>query len=516
GQDPVVYLYIFACIAVIILLLACTNYIILTTARAGNRTKEIGIRKVTGAYKKDLVMQFFGESMLLIAFAGMIGIIFACLFLPSFNALSSKNLSLNFAEDISLLFWLAAITIFTGIVSGSYPAIVLSSFKPVNILKGQLSLASSRSLLRKALVVGQFVVTAVLIASTLVMFRQIDFMLNKDLGFERENVLVFPLDTSLKANYDTIKEELLKSPYILNVSSASSLPLNVNFSSQVFWEGKTIDDQITMDYSSVDYDYFSTFNMQLIDGRAFSEEMSTDKNNYLINEKAAEILQLGSSPVGKMLTLVPNQGQIIGVVKNFHSLSLHNEVVPVVFTMNWQFFRNTMFIRIKEGSNSEALSYIQSKFNEVVQGTPFSYSYLEDSFVSQYSSDRQIFSILRNFAVLAIFISCLGILGLAAFLAEKRTKEIGIRKVLGASAENIAFLISKEFIYLIIIANIIGLPLSLFVINGLLDSYAFRTDIPFWTFIGAGVFTLTTAFITVSLQTLKAAFSNPVDSMKYE
>jgi len=489
GSGPILYVYIFSVIALLILLIACINYMNLATARARNRAKEIGMRKVVGAAKTNIIIQFLCESIISSLMALVFAIILVKFFLPAFNILSGKQLFLNITSNPSHIIGLLSITIFTGLVSGSYPAFILSSFKPVNVLK--TSMSTGKSMFRKILVVSQFTAAIILIISTLVIYKQLNYIRSKNLGFNREHVVIIPLNESLRNNYESYKNEIYQNPNIINVTIASNVPTDIGNINPVYWEGQTKENYKTINWVAVDYDYFDTFEMNIAKGRKFSREFSTDVKNYIVNEEVVRIMGI-ESPVGKMFSIWQNEGQIIGVVKNFHSQSLHNEIVPVVFTIdpNWSWSLSMIFVRIKPGNISESLDFLKGTATKFAPDYPFNYSFLDERFDSQYRGDQQIGAIFKYFTIIAIFISCLGLFGLGAFMIEQRTREIGIRGVLGASMPNIVILLSKEFIILITIANIIAWPSAYFVMSKLLDSYAFKTEITIWVFIPVGVLTL--------------------------
>lgn len=517
GTGPILYVYIFSAIALLILLIACINFMNLATARARNRAKEIGMRKVVGAAKANIIRQFFNESIILSFIALLFAIMLVQLFLPAFNTLSGKQLTLDISGNLSHIMGLIGITLFTGFVSGSYPALVLSSFKPVNVLKTSMTSGSNKSLFRKILVVSQFTAAIILIISTIVIYKQLDYMRNKNLGFSREHVVIIPLNQPLKQNYESFKNEIRQNSNIINVTCATNIPTSVGNMNPVYWEGQTSAQYKTINWVSMDYDYFDTFEMTIVEGRNFSKEFSTDLQNYIVNEEAAKLMDFDSA-IGKMFSIWKNEGIIIGVVKNFHSRSLHNEIVPIVFTIDpkWQWSLSRIFVKIKPDDMTETLDYLKSTAAKLSPNYPFDYSFLDEHFDRQYRGDRQIGTIFKYFSFIAIFISCLGLFGLAAFMVDQRTKEIGIRRILGATKTYIMMLVSREFLVLIVIANIIAWPLAYLIMEKLLGSYAYSTDITIWIFIAAGILTLLLTFFTVSAQTLKAASINPVESLRHE
>lgn len=517
SSGPIVYVYIFSVIALLILLIACINFMNLATARARNRAKEIGMRKVAGATKTNIIRQFFSESIILSFIALLFAIVLINLFLPTFNTLSGKQLLLNFSTNLSHFFGLLIITVCTGLVSGSYPALVLSTFKPAEVLKTSMSSGSNKSMFRKILVIGQFTAAIILIISTVVIYNQLDFIRNKNLGFNRNHTVIIPLNTSLKQNYESFKNEIKENPNIINVTTASNIPTSIGNINPVYWEGQTTENYKTINWVAIDYDYFDTFEMTILDGRKFSKTYSTDLQNYIVNEEAVKLMGFESA-IGKMFSIWKNEGQIVGVVKNFHSRSLHNEIVPVVFTIdpNWSWSLSRIFVKIKPDKIPEMLDYLKTTAIRFAPDYPFNYSFLDEHFEKQYRGDKQIGTIFKYFSFIAIFISCLGLFGLTSFMVGQRTKEIGIRQILGASKSYIMMLLSKEFLVLIIVANLIAWPIAYIVSNYLMAGYVYRAEISFWIFISTGLLTFLLTFITINVQTIKAARANPVIALRYE
>lgn len=517
GTDPIIYVYIFLTIAAAILIIACINFINLTTARSNTRAKEIGMRKVVGAEKTDLIRQFMGESIILSAIALLVAVCLVYLFLPAFNRIAEKQLTLDITGDISTVLLLVGIILFTGLASGSYPAFMLSSFKPANILRrGKLRAGSGGFLLRRILVVGQFTATIVLIIGTIVMYKQLNYIRNKDIGLDRDHVVTISMNRELRAAYRSFKNEIKQNPNVINVSAARRIPTNIGHMNPVYWEGKGPEDYVTMTDASIDYDYFDTLGMNIIQGRSFSEEYATDPQNYILNEEALRITGL-ESPIGKMFSCWEDEGKIIGIVKNFNASSLHNEIEPVIFTLSQRHGSHSyIFVKIKPDDISGTLAYLKKKAAEFAPNNLFEYSFLDDEFNRQYGSDQRRGEIYKYFTFLAIFVSCLGLFGMASFTAEQRTKEIGIRKVLGASIAHIISLISKDFLVLLFVSNVIAWPVSYYLMEKMLNNYAYRTTIAVWVFIVSGLMAVFIALITVCLKIIKVAYSNPVNSLRYE
>jgi putative ABC transport system permease protein len=517
GTDPVLYVYIFLTIAIAILIIACINFINLTTARSNTRAKEIGMRKVIGAERADIIRQFIGESIILAALALLVAIGMVYLFLPAFNNLAEKQLTLDLTGDVSTLFLLLGIILFTGLASGSYPAFMLSSFRPSNILRrGKIQAGSGGFVLRRILVVSQFTATIVLIIGTIIMYKQLNYIRNKDIGLDREHVVVISMNRELRQAYKAFKNEIKQNPNVINVTAARRIPTNIGHINPVYWEGKGPEDYVTMTDASVDYDYFETLGMEIIQGRSFSEEFATDAENYVLNEEALRITEL-ESPIGKMFSCWEDEGKIIGIVKNFHTRSLHTEIGPVIFTLSQRHGSHSyIFVKIRPDDISGTIGYLEKKAAEFAPNNLFEYTFLDDEFNRQYGNDQRRGEIYRSFTFLAIFISCLGLFGMASFTAEQRTKEIGIRKVLGASITNIIALISKDFLVLLFVSNAIAWPIAYYLMNKLLNNYAYRTSIAVWIFIVSGIMAVFIALFTVCIKIIRAAFSNPVDSLRYE
>ncbi|MFC2168091.1 ABC transporter permease [Acidobacteriota bacterium] len=516
GTNPIVYVYIFLTIAIVILLIACINFINLSTARSNTRAKEIGMRKVVGAGKWDIIKQFIGESLILSFLSLFLAVGLVFLLLPAFNALAGKQLALNITGNISTLLGLIGITLFTGLVSGSYPALLLSSFKPVKTLKGAVQSGSGGYILRKLLVVCQFSTTIVLMIGTLVMYRQLHYIETMDLGLDKEHVVSIRMNSDLRKNYRSFKDEIRQHPSVVNVTSAWNQPTAIGRINPVYWEGRGPDQYVTINDASVDYDYFETFEMDILQGRGFSEEFGTDMGNYVLNEEAAKLTEL-ESPLGKMFSVWEDEGQIIGIVKNFNTQSLHNEIGPVVFTLSQRHGSHSyIFVKIGPENVAGTLESLKGTAAKFAPNDLFRFTFLDDDVQSQYTQDRRRGTIYRYFTVLAIFVSCLGLFGMASFISEQRTKEIGIRKVLGASIFNIIEKVSKDFVILLALSNAVAWPIAYFVLSRMLNNYAYRTNIPLWIFVISGVIAFTIALLTICFKIIRAASANPVDSLRYE
>jgi predicted permease len=514
------YVLLFTIVAFFILLIACVNFMNLSTARSALRAKEVGMRKTVGARRSQLVKQFFGESLLMTLIAFLFATTLVSLFLPAFNRLSGKHLILS-GTDATHLSILLSVVIITGLIAGSYPAVYLSAFRPVAVMKGLKLTQSKGASFRKALVVLQFSLAIMLIFSTLVVSKQLRFIRNAKLGFDKENIVYIPVKENIGKHYDTLKTELLTNPNILSVSAQRYPFAETTWrSSGVFdWEGKDPGRQVDLVYAGVDFDFFETLNLEIIEGRPFSREIPSDRRKgFILNEKAVKKIGL-DSPVGKRFAIHKREGTIVGVVKDAHFRSFHHEIEPRVFFIANMALANDaglVLIKILGGKTEEALSQIQHVWEDINPVSPFEYHFLDQTYDRLYRSEKRAGTVFSCFAALAIFISCLGLFGLASFMAEQRTKEIGIRKALGASASKIMGIFTREFIRWILIANLIAWPIAYFVMTKLLQIYVYRITIGIDIFIYSGLIAALIAMLTVSYQAFKAARSNPADSLRYE
>jgi len=512
------YVRIFSVVAIIILLIACINFMNLATARSLRRAREIGVRKVVGAGKRQLVAQFIGESMFVSFLALILSLLIVALILPSFNSLTEKHLAINLA-DPSFLLIVLGLTVVTGFISGSYPALFMSTLKPIIVLKGLLKFKSGATYFRKGLVVFQFALSIFLILGMIVIYRQIDYIHNKNLGFAKEELLYIPLEGELQKNFMTFKEELLKQPGIKYISSAQSSPLEVGSSTQgVRWPGKDTTKLILFSNNPITYDYVKTMGIELIGGRDFDPSYSLDSMNYLVNEAAAKKIGY-KDPVGKELTVWGDKGTIIGLMKDYHHNSLHVPIEPLIlrlFKKSWNSYWGNVIIKTEKGQTKQALASMERVYKKFNPGFPFKYYFTDDEIMNNYKAEYTVSKLSRYFAFLAIFISCLGLFGLVTFTAEQKTKEIGIRKVLGASVTGIIGMLSKDFIKLVLIAAVIAFPVAWWMMHKWLNDFEYRVNIGWWVFVVAGVAALLIALLTISFQSIKAAIANPVKSLRTE
>jgi putative ABC transport system permease protein len=519
-ENKSIYVYAFSAIALFVLLIACINFMNLSTARSEKRSKEVGLRKVVGAARHHIIAQFYGESLFMTVISFVAAVFLVYLLLPAFNNLSGKMLALDSMKEPVFLMGLFSIVLITGLVSGSYPALVQSSFKPVDSIKGTGLTFSSRygkSLFRLSLVVVQFTLSIMLIVGTLIVYKQTHYMLNKELGYEKESMIYFRKRANVRNQYDAFKSELLRDANITGVTASSDIPTYTVHSTGAFsWEGKDPETRLSIHQFSVDHDYIKTFNMNIIAGRDFSREFRVDDStqSFIVNETAVQAMGL-EDPVGSKFRLWKYEGQIVGVVEDFHFKSLQKEIEPLVLRIDpgWDSY---VFVKFKSEQTKEAIASVQRVYNSFNPDFPLEYTFLDEAVERLYHSEQKTKTIFNSFTFIAIFISCLGLYGLVAHMAQQKTKEIGIRKVLGASTINIVTNLSKEFVLLVCVANAVAWPLAYYFMNKWLKNFAYRTSMGLWIFILSALAALVIALFTVSYQSIKAATANPVDSLRYE
>ena len=510
------YVHLFTIIAIFILLIACINFMNLATARSVHRAKEVGVRKVIGAVRPALIKQFIAESLLLTVCAVAVALLIVVLTLPLFNQVTQKQIQLPFEN---LLFWgsIIAITILTGLIAGSYPALYLSSFSPIKVLKGTTKLSAGAVWFRKGLVVFQFVLSVILIIGTIIISKQIKFIQNKNLGYDKENLFYIPIEGNLVNKYQTFKTQLLQTPgtkAVTLISDGSPVRLD-QWTNGVHWEGQDPTTKISFEHPDVNYDFIKTMGLQMAAGRDFSKDYPTDKNGFLVNETAAQDMNY-KNPVGKFITVNGHHGQIIGVIKDFNFRSLHETIKPMVVDFNDSLDYGSILVRTEAGKTEQAIASVEKLCHELNPEFPFTYSFVDEQYDKLYNSEQVVSKLSDAFAFLAVLISCLGLLGLVMFTAEQRTKEIGIRKVLGASVVNIVRLMSADFLKLVFIAIIIASPVAWWAMDSWLNNYAYKIDITWWIFAAAGGLIVLIALATISFQSIKAALANPVKSLRSE
>lgn len=515
------FIKIFSIVAIFILLIASINFINLSTSRASERAKEVGMRKVVGASRKQLVHQFLFESVLITSLALILGFMIAEFLMPVFNHIISGNLTINSFLKFPFMLYFIGGAILLGVIVGFYPAIYLSAFVPNIVLKGTLTRGCKAAKLRKTLLVFQFSISIILIIATLTIYKQLSFMKNADLGFKKDYILVLDNNRNLWPKKAVLRNELMKHPNISYVSFSCRVPGETMWN----WSPKINAKRATVSVNAIDPDFFQTYGIDVVNGRNFSWAMSTDSDNkFIVNEAALRFFEI-NSPLGKRVESVPNGngiGEIIGVVKDFHFNSLHTSINPVIFYwLDWPHQKVSVKISLigSDASMSgmeKTIGYIKDKWAELCPDYPFTYSFLDESFDLQYKSEERLSDIFISFALLAIFIACLGLSGLSSFMAEQRKKEIGVRKVLGASSSEIVLLLSKEFTKWILIANLFAWPIAFYVMNKWLENFAYQASIGIFLFLLPAMAALMIALFTVSFQSIKAAIANPVDSLRYE
>jgi putative ABC transport system permease protein len=509
------FVNLFAIIGIFVLLLACINFMNLSTARSEKRSKEVGIRKAVGSVRSQLISQFLSEVMLIAGVAFLFALLFAQLFLPLFNTLSDKQMTLPFSH---VLFWIVCIgfTIITGLLAGSYPAFYLSRFDPLKVLKGTYRVGRFASLPRKVLVVVQFSVSITLVIGTIIVYKQIQFAKNRPVGYNRESLIAVYMTTpDLFGHYDAMRSDLLATNVVENMAESSS-PVTSVWSNQIgySWEGKDPATQPSFGTIGVTQDYGKTINWQIKEGRDFSKDFS-DSNSIILNETAVKLTGM-KNIVGKTIRKDDKNLIVVGVIKDMVMESPYAPVTPTIFLVNpgWV---NVIDVRMKAGIPlQDALAKIAKVFEKYNPAAPFDYKFIDEEYAQKFSDEQRIGNLAAFFATLAVFIACLGLLGLASFVAEQRKKEIGLRKVLGASIFNVWNLLSKEFMLLVVFSFIISVPLSYYFMHNWLQNYQYRTNLSWWIFAAAGLGALMITLLTVSFQSIKAALANPVKSLRTE
>jgi putative ABC transport system permease protein len=524
-------LLVFLGAGILILLTACINFMNLATARSSKRAKEVGLRKVVGAERKQLIRQFMGESLIYAALSLILAFLLAAAFIPLLNGLTGQELRFIHMLGPGLMPLMLGVAAACGLLAGSYPALVLSGFQPVSVLKGAFRPGARGALFRKLLVAAQFSISILLVLCTLILSRQLNFLQNKPLGFKKDQILVIRSnDRSFSAKLDSFREELLRNPRIRGVSGSAMLPSSIGRYNNVTWEGAAEDEKIELIHNSVDYDFLDTYEIELVEGRNFKREfasevrgVSRDENNaggVILNEEA--VRRFGwDSAVGKRVIQVFGQRRInfpvVGVIKDFHFRPLQYPIVPMNLFLDPSDLRY-ISIKIQPQEVAATVKFIEATWSEINPQFPLEHFFLDTVFARQYQSETKLRSLFGYFSGLAIFIACLGLLGLAAFAAELRTKEIGIRKVLGASTQGLVTLLSREFTYLVLAANLIAWPLAYIAMGKWLKNFAYRIELTqvLWLFPLAGLLALLFAWLTVGYQAMKAARTNPIDSLRYE
>jgi putative ABC transport system permease protein len=515
--------YVFSAIALFILLIACINYMNLATARSVLRAKEIGIRKVSGARKAELMFQFLTESVMISLIALVIALALTWVCYPMMSKLAGVTLNIRslFRYDIILL--VALVPVLVGILAGVYPALFMSSFQPVKTLKGFLKVGSGSVSLRKVLVVTQFSISIILIVSTAVVFQQLDYMQRANLGYDKQHLITMNLDGALNMNYNSFRQSLLQNPGIVEVGRSSRIPTGRLLDSQ--GSGTVVGDSTQpsssdIKYVTADEDFIPTYKIQMAAGRNFSKDFGTDSSSYVLNETAAKNLGWATADeaIGKTISYGGKRGLVIGVMKDFHFESMHQTIVPLVLMTASQQSNsyNNLSLRVTGKNMPATIAHLEKVYKNFLPETPFQYNFLDERFQRLYESELRQGNIFAVFAGIAIFIACLGLFGLSAFAITQRMKEIGVRKVLGASVNSIVQLLSKDFLKLVAVAAFIAFPVAWYIMHNWLEGFAYRVTIAWWIFVLAGAIASFIAVLTISIQAIRAALSNPVKSLRSE
>ncbi len=515
GGGRIEYVRLFTAIAWIILLIACINFMNLATARSEKRAREVGVRKVLGAGRPWLIVQFIGESVFLSALSVAVGLVLIRLVLPLFNILVEKQLTLGLQDPVHLLA-LLGITLVCGLVAGSYPALYLSSFNPIQVFKGLRIKGGDASFTRKSLVVLQFTVSIVLIISTLIVFRQVQHIKNRNLGYNKEHLLDIPVTGDMIRNYPSIRQDLLNSGVVDNTALASVETMYTSYNTTGYtWEGKDESKQVLISFRYVSPEYMSTLGMQILEGRDFRSDPAADSSHVLITETMAKLIGKGSA-LGRIIHGDTKAFTVVGVIKDYIYGDMYGRPDPVIFFSSPSETRY-MYVRTKPSAPvEEAISKIGAVMKKDNPNYPFSYTFIDDQFNARFTAESFIGRLSGIFAALAIFISCLGLFGLASFTAEQKTREIGIRKVLGASIGGLTTLLSKDFLRLVLLSNLIAFPIAAWYLSHWLGGYAYHIDLSWWIFAMAGILSMFIALVTVSFQSIRAALANPINSLRTE
>lgn len=506
---------IFSIAAIFILVIACINFMNLSTALGSTRAKEVGLRKTIGARRIDLIIQLMGESLLVALLALMIGVLLAWFLLPLFNELASKNISINLLNG-RLIAELLAIAVAVGLISGSYPAIFMSSFNPLKPLKGIKAPKGELSYLRSGLVIFQFAVSVVLIISTLIVNKQLDFIRSRDIGFNKQNLLYVqvPQVGYQKANYDALKQALSFNNGITDYTIVDHLPTNLTTgTTDVVWSGKTPDQQTVFPHIGADASFLKTFGMKLIAGRMFSANSIADDSTYLVNQTALKAMGIKpASAIGQKISTNGNQGTIIGVVQDFNFKPVQQAIEPLIIRHNSR--AGFVVIRTNGAGYQKVIEKLKDVFYDLYPNYPYNYGFVDQDIAKLYVTEQRTGMLFNVFSVMSVIISCLGLFGLATFAIQKRVKEIGVRRVLGASAQGIVAMLSADFIKLVGSSLLVAFPVSWYIMHQWLENYAYRVNISWWVFVIAGICAVLIALVTVSYQSVKAAYANPVKSLR--
>jgi putative ABC transport system permease protein len=517
----VIFVYIFSIIAGFVLIIACINFMNLSTAKSSTRAREIGMRKAVGGNRRNLVTQFLGESFLLTLLSMIIALIIISLILPVFNQIAGKELIFKDLLNAKFIVGLVVLTILTAFIAGLYPSLFLSSFKTVNILKGESVTGRGSGILRKVLVVFQFTLSIFLIIGTIVIYKQLIYIRNIDLGFDKEHVFYIYMRGEIGKNYETLKEEFSKHPQVKSVSATLHSPTHIGSNSGgADWDGKDPEMRVLIGYSAIDYDYIETMGIEIVAGRSFSRDYPSDRITdstaaFLVNEEVVRIMGT-DDPVGQRFDFAGRKGTIVGVMKNFHYHSARNKIEPLAIHCRKGEELSALVVKMGPGDITKSMDELEKTWHEILPIYPFDYIFLDQDYDRMYRTEARMGDIIKYFTILGIIIACLGLFGLASFTAERKTQEIGVRKVVGASVSAIISLLSREFTYLVVFSCIIAVPVAYFVMKMFLNEFAFHTNLNWWIFALACLAALIIANLTVSFQAARAALTNPAEALRYE
>lgn len=509
----ITYVQLFSLIAFLILIIACINFMNLSTANASRRLKEIGIKKVMGSKRNVLVSQYLVESLAMTFLSLLIALLIVALLLPPFNAIAAKEMELHLSVQFLLV--ISIILVVTGLLAGSYPAFYLSGLNTISTLRGKLNTSTEEVFARRGLVIFQFVLSTILIVSVLIIYRQLEFAQNKNLGYDKDNIVYFDIDEKIRQNLDTFLSALEQ---LEGIESASSISTNIvggnNTTTRLQWPGKMAEEKEVFQIRPVNYNMIETFDIDIIKGRSFSKEYGAEESKIIFNQTAIDVMGL-EDPIGKGVSLENTNFEIVGVTEDFHFASLHEEIKPLFFVLRPE-WTHTVMVKIKAGWEKIALGKLHKFYERYNPGMDFDYKFLDDTYTAQYAAEERVSILAKYFAGLAILISCLGLFGLATFNAERRRKEISIRKVLGQSVIQVTVMLSSEFAKLVLVSITIALPIAYLLANNWLSGFAYRIPLQIWYFLGAGLVALSIAILTVGGQAIKAANNNPVEGLRDE
>jgi putative ABC transport system permease protein len=521
NRGPVIVVLIFSLIAIFVLLIACINFINLSTARASSRGKEIGIKKVAGADQMTIMIQFMLESLLLVTLSMVFALILVGLALDIFNDISGKSFIISNLFQVKFVISFIVVGLLAGFISGIYPSIYLSSFKPVSVLKGDTASGKGNGRLRQILVVIQFTLSILIATAATFMFMQFRFLQGKELGFDKDNLICIPMPDNMKPKYYSLKDELQKETLIQGVTAARSNPVRIGSNSGgASWDGKDPEKQVLIGTNAIDYDYLKTLKMELLSGRDFSKDFPSDivrdtTGNFLVNEEVAKIMG-DDDPVGKNFRFMGLQGKIVGVLKNFHFKSADQPIEPIAFALTETNFLSFILIRLTPGDIPGSLKTVENIWKKVIPEYPLEYTFIDQDYDNLFRTQMRLTSLLKYFTILAVIIACLGLYGLSSYSAERRTNEVGIRKVMGAGSYSVMYTLSREFLVLVLISIVIAIPLGWIIVENLLKQFANRIDLSLLVFAVIAIGAFLVAMITVSFQAYKATGINPAEALKIE